>query len=102
MSDVGDAIQTTIHNSQGNSKNIKGNYRGDGLQNGGMLIVTAGGKKALLSFKQSSPGDHVSNERILEILGIGAEPAKEESAGAVAGSQPSEGATACAKTGSSG
>lgn len=65
---------------QANSKSIKGNYRGDGLLNGGMLIVTAGGEKVLLSHKQSSPGDHVSNEQILQVLGIASdEPKKEES-----------------------
>ena len=66
---------------QANAKGIKGNYRGDGLLNGGLLIVTAGEEKVLLSHKQSSPGDHVSNEQILEVLGITAEaePKKEES-----------------------
>lgn len=50
------------------------------MLNGGMLIVTEGGDKVLLSHKQASPGDHVSNEKILEVLGITAEaqPKKEE------------------------
>ena len=63
------------------AKGIKGNVRGDGLLNGGMLIVTSGGEKVLLSHKQSSPGDHVSNEQILDVLGITieAEPKKEGS-----------------------
>ena len=61
-------------------KGLSGNFRGDGLLNGGMLIVTAGGEKVLLSHKQASPGDHVSNEQILEVLGIASdEPKKEES-----------------------
>ena len=65
---------------QANAKGIKGNFRGDGLLNGGMLIVTAGGEKVLLSHKQASPGDHVSNEQILEVLGIASDvPKKEES-----------------------
>ena len=77
---------------QANSKNIKGNYRGDGLLNGGMLIVTAGGDKVLLSHKQSSPGDHVSNEQILEVLGItAADPEKEESGSASEGGAAKEG-----------
>ncbi|KAK2547923.1 Prostamide/prostaglandin F synthase [Acropora cervicornis] len=69
-----------------NAKGIKGNFRGDGLLNGGMLIVTAGGEKVLLSHKQASPGDHVSNEKIFEVLGITAEAKKEETeaAGGVA------------------
>lgn len=51
-----------------------------------MLIVTAGGEKVLLSHKQASPGDHVSNEKIFEVLGITAEAKKEETeaAGGVA------------------
>lgn len=63
---------------QANAKGIKGNYRGDGLLNGGMLIVTAGGEKVLLSHKQASPGDHVSNEQILEVLGIASDKPKED------------------------
>lgn len=71
---------------QANAKGIKGNYRGDGLLNGGMLIVTAGGEKVLLSYKQASPGDHVSNKQILEVLGIPSdEPKKEESESASSG-----------------
>ena len=56
------------------------------MLNGGMLIVTAGGEKVLLSHKQASPGDHVSNEKIFEVLGITAEAKKEETeaAGGVA------------------
>lgn len=69
-----------------NAKGIKGNYRGDGLLNGGMLIVTAGGEKVLLSYKQASPGDHVSNKQILEVLGIPSDkPKKEESESASSG-----------------
>lgn len=41
-----------------------------------MLIVTAGGEKVLLSFTQKSPGDHVHNEQILEVLGIPEEAAE--------------------------
>lgn len=40
--------------------------------------MTAGGEKVLLSHKQASPGDHVSNEKILGVLGITAETKKEE------------------------
>ena len=67
-------------------KGINGNFQGDGLLNGGMLIVTAGGEKVLLSHKQASPGDHVSNEHILEALGIAPdEPKEEESESASSG-----------------
>ena len=64
---------------QANAKGIAGNFRGDGMLNGGMLIVSKGGEKVLLSHKQDSPGDHVSNEKILEVLGITAETKKEDS-----------------------
>ncbi len=48
--------------------------------------MTAGGEKVLLSHKQSSPGDHVSNEQILDVLGITSdESKKEESESASAG-----------------
>ena len=64
---------------------IKGNMKGDGMQNGGMLIVTAGGEKVLLDHKQASPGDHVANEKILEVLGIKSdEPKKDETESASA------------------
>lgn len=40
------------------------------MQNGGLIVVSAGGEKVLLSFKQKSPGDHVENSVILNALGI--------------------------------
>lgn len=52
--------------------------KGDGMQNGGMLIVTAGGEKVLLDHKQASPGDHVANEKILEVLGIKSDESKKD------------------------
>lgn len=64
------AKETRNSIARANSQNIKGNLKGDGMQTGGMLIVTAGGEKVLLSFKQTSPGHHVANEDILEVLGI--------------------------------
>ncbi|KAJ7393278.1 hypothetical protein OS493_006247 [Desmophyllum pertusum] len=82
------AKETRISLAKSNAKGIKGNIRGDGLLNGGMLIVTAGGEKVLLSHKQASPGDHVSNEQILDVLGITSDEPKEgesESTSASAG-----------------
>lgn len=61
--------------SKGNARGIKGNYQGDGMQTGGMLIITAGGEKILLAHKQASPGDHVPAEKILAALGIQGEAA---------------------------
>lgn len=40
--------------------------------------MTAGGEKVLLSHKQASPGDHVSNEQILDVLGIASDESKKE------------------------
>lgn len=49
---------------------ISGNLSGDGLQNGGMLIVTRQGMRVLLNHHEGVPGDHVTNEEILRVLGI--------------------------------
>ncbi|XP_060066477.1 prostamide/prostaglandin F synthase-like, partial [Ylistrum balloti] len=48
---------------------IDGNFKGDGMQNGGILIVAAGGK-LLLSFKQDNPADHLESTEILKAVGI--------------------------------
>ena len=57
---------------QARAQNISGNFSGDGLQNGGLLIVSKGGEKVLLNHCEEAPGDHVANEVILERLGIDA------------------------------
>ena len=44
---------------------IYGNYEGDGLQNGGVLAVSRGGK-LLLNHTEEEPGDHVPNIAILK------------------------------------
>ncbi|XP_074529327.1 prostamide/prostaglandin F synthase [Halichoeres trimaculatus] len=51
---------------------IQGNFSGDLLQSGGMLIVAKGGEKVLLHFIQDSPGDHAALEDITKALGISA------------------------------
>ncbi|TMS19456.1 prostamide/prostaglandin F synthase [Larimichthys crocea] len=51
---------------------IQGNFSGDLLQSGGMLIVAKGGEKVLLHFIQDSPGDHLPLEDISKALGISA------------------------------
>ena len=63
------AKETRNSLSRANLRKITGNYKGDGMQNGGLIIVGAGGE-LLLSFKQNSPGDHVDNEILLNVLGI--------------------------------
>ena len=55
---------------QSRAQNVSGNLSGDGLQNGGLLIVTKGGKQVLLNHREETPGDHVTNSIILETLGL--------------------------------
>jgi len=55
--------------SEAKSKGIDGNLKGDGMQNGGTIIVAAGGK-VLLTYKQESPADHVALEDVLKALDI--------------------------------
>merc|ERR1712035_11297 len=49
---------------------ISGNFSGDLLQSGGMLIVAKGGEKVLEHFIQVSPGFHLPLEEISKALGI--------------------------------
>jgi len=68
--------------SEAKSKGIDGNLKGDGMQNGGTIIVAPGGK-VLLSYKQESPADHVAIEDVLKALDISAStPAAAEDTGA--------------------
>ncbi|XP_029358376.1 prostamide/prostaglandin F synthase [Echeneis naucrates] len=56
--------------AKASAEGIQGNFSGDLLQSGGMLIVAKGGEKVLLHFIQDSPGDHVPLEDISKSLGI--------------------------------
>lgn len=58
--------------TKANADGVQGNFSGDLLQSGGMLIVSKGGEKVLLHFVQDSPGDHVPLETIVKTLGISA------------------------------
>ncbi|KAG7493068.1 prostamide/prostaglandin F synthase [Solea senegalensis] len=58
--------------SKASADGIQGNFSGDLLQSGGMLIVAKGGEKVLLHFIQDSPGDLVPLEDISKALGISA------------------------------
>jgi len=46
------------------------NLQGDGLQNGGTLIVSKGGGKVLMDYHQENPADHVGTAEVLRVLGI--------------------------------
>ena len=61
---------------QAKEMQIEGNLAGDGLQNGGMLIVQKGGYKLLHFHREEVPGDHVPNGKVLQYLGL--DPGEEE------------------------
>jgi len=56
--------------SKGKADKIPSNLKGNGLQNGGVLVVNKGGSEILMDFKQDNPADHVENSDILKVLGI--------------------------------
>ncbi|CAI5687559.1 unnamed protein product [Oreochromis niloticus] len=58
--------------AKASAEGIQGNFSGDLLQSGGMLIVAKGGEKVLLHFIQDSPGDYLPLEEITKALGISA------------------------------
>uniref|UniRef100_A0A3B5PXQ3 Prostamide/prostaglandin F synthase n=1 Tax=Xiphophorus maculatus TaxID=8083 RepID=A0A3B5PXQ3_XIPMA len=58
--------------SKASAVGIQGNFSGDLLQSGGLIIVTKGGEKVLLHFIQDSPGDFVPLDDISTALGISA------------------------------
>ena len=49
---------------------LGGNMKGDGYQNGGCLVVEAGGGKALYTYRQEHAADHPDNADILKALGL--------------------------------
>uniref|UniRef100_A0A6M2DNJ6 Prostamide/prostaglandin F synthase n=1 Tax=Xenopsylla cheopis TaxID=163159 RepID=A0A6M2DNJ6_XENCH len=53
--------------SKGRALGVGGDMKGDGLQNGGALVVQKGGK-VLFEFKQDGPAEQVPNSKFLEIL----------------------------------
>lgn len=64
--------------TQANKDGISGNFTGDVMQSGGLLIVSKGGEKVLFHFVQDSPGDHVPLDTICQVLGITATVEAEE------------------------
>lgn len=55
--------------SKATAAGITGNYKGDGFQNGGTIVVDKEGK-VLYEYKQIDPSDHVDPEDILKALNI--------------------------------
>lgn len=64
--------------TQANKDGISGNFTGDVMQSGGLLIVNKGGEKVLFHFVQDSPGDHVPLDTICQVLSITATAEAEE------------------------
>ncbi|XP_065891016.1 prostamide/prostaglandin F synthase-like [Dysidea avara] len=65
-------LSSTTRNAIAEAKasKIDGNFAGDGFQNGGLLIVSKGGKQLLLNESEEEPGEHVPNIVILQTLKI--------------------------------
>jgi len=59
---------------KGRAKGIENNFKGNGFQSGGTLIVEKGGSNVILSYKMQALADHLENAKILEALGIKADP----------------------------
>jgi len=58
-----------------------GNLKGDGYQNGGTVVVAAGGK-VLFSYVQDQPYDHAETSDILKALGLKADNQQDTAAAA--------------------
>lgn len=56
--------------AKADSMKLGGNLSGDGYQNGGCLVVGAGGTPTMYTFKQEDAAEHPENANILEALGI--------------------------------
>ncbi|KAL2608150.1 hypothetical protein R1flu_026723 [Riccia fluitans] len=67
--DVGRAAKKT--------KDVPGNFKGDGRQLGATFVIAKGGE-VLLDHRQKNFGDHVSNESILKACGIDPSTVKKE------------------------
>lgn len=56
--------------AQNRKENLPSDLKGDGLQNGGTFVITKGGEKVLLDYRQDNPADHVELAEILRVLQI--------------------------------
>lgn len=56
---------------------IANNLKGDGFQNGGLLVVAAGGR-VLYEYRQENPADHAPNSDILQALNLSPDPTPAE------------------------
>lgn len=71
--------------SKAKADKVGGDMKGDGMQNGGTMVIEKGGK-TLLTFKQEGPADHVDPAEVLKALGIEGGPPAPSPEGAAAAS----------------
>ena len=57
---MGALVDSKVHaiNAKAKAEGITGNFSGDTLTKGGVIIVNKGGTELLFEFKQESAGDH--------------------------------------------
>lgn len=58
--------------AKGKERGVGGDMKGDGYQNGGLIVVEKGGK-LLYSYVQENPADHPNNDDILKALNLSPE-----------------------------
>jgi len=63
---------------KGRAGKVKFDLKGDGFQNGGLLIVKKGGQEVLLSYRQVNVAEHVKNSAVLKALGLSEDAAQQE------------------------
>lgn len=62
--------KTRDANAKAKSLNLGGDMKGDGYQNGGCVVVGAGGSPTIFQFRQEEVSDHPDNDQILKALGL--------------------------------
>lgn len=59
--------------SKAKAAGIKNDLKGDGFQNGGLLVIASGGSRVLYEYRQENPADHAPNSDILQALNLSAD-----------------------------
>jgi prostamide/prostaglandin F2alpha synthase len=70
--------KSRLASSKAKEFGLGGNMKGDGYQNGGCLVVPAGGGSALFTYRQEHAADHPDNADILKALGLEQKPTTTE------------------------
>lgn len=84
------ALHSQMKSFQSRSDKLPGNLKGNGLQTGGTIIVSDGGTKILMDYRQTNPADHVANSEILKALGIAEQPDVQTDNDAAGHSEPKQ------------